>query len=140
MGLTRMSRISSLTIVVRRLSVLCMMTYTLIIGLFSLAYLQPALSQSKYSGIYRGGLVGEEQDFLLALTVGGRALGLSDGTDGLREALDPARSRVNKKGKFTFRTPDGRVLAGRISKKGRATGTVREGNRTARFALRRAFR
>lgn len=98
-----------------------------------------AIGQAKYSGIYSGRISNGDK-ILIAITKGGHALGLDDGGEGFRDALKPAKSTINKKGKFKGKLHDGTSVVGKVSSSGKFTATVKEGKRTARISAKRILK
>lgn len=97
-----------------------------------------AFSQSKFSGIYSG--KASNVKFLIALTKGGRALGANDTTEeGLKDVLDPKKSKVSKNGSLKAKTPGGASVVAKINTKGRLTGTIKQPEGTFRVSGKRIY-
>ena len=97
-----------------------------------------AFSQSKFSGIYSG--KASSVEFLLALTKGGRAIGADENSDGFRDVLDPAKSKVSRSGKLRGRTPAGASIVAKITSSGKLTGTLKVDGSTIRLAGQRTYK
>jgi hypothetical protein len=96
------------------------------------------IAQSKYSGIYSGNAAGIK--FIAAVTAGGRVLALDNGTEGLRDAVDPTKSTVNSKGAIKAVVPNGTSLTGTINSSFRMSGTIKNGSQSARFSGNRILK
>ena len=103
------------------------------------ALVSASIAQSKFSGIY-GGSLSSGGRFLAALTNGGRVLALDSGTEGIREALDPARSTINAAGKIKGAAANGTVVSATVYSDYTIKGTVTVGGRSARLSGRRTFK
>lgn len=96
-----------------------------------------AIGQAKFSGIYNGSAVGGVK-LKVALTKGGRALGLNADSEGFGDVLDPAKSTINAAGKLKGATPKGVSIDATISGT-KLTGTLKEGKNTVRITAKRVF-
>lgn len=97
------------------------------------------IAQSTFSGIYSGSQANGDK-IVIALTKGGRALGLSDASRGVRDTLNPAKSTVSSDGKFKGVTYSGdTVVTGRISSAYKLTGTVTD-VKSIRFTCTRIYK
>lgn len=112
-------------------------TLCLIFGL--VVTLTAALAQSKYSGIY-GGKISGGGKFLVAITAGGRALGLDSSAEGLKDTLDPAKSTISAAGKLKGVTPAKATVTASVSSAFKMTGTVKSGGTTVRITGSRTFK
>lgn len=95
------------------------------------------VGQAKYSGIYSGTAQGFK--FLLALTQGGRGLGLDSESEGLGDALNPAKTTVSAKGKIKGSTPKGVSFNAAVSGE-KITGTLKSGSTTLRVSGKRIYK
>lgn len=96
------------------------------------------IGQSQYSGIYTGS-DSHNGKFKLALTKGGRCLGLSSFSEGFADAIDPAISTIDAKGKLKGATPAKAIINATVSADGKITGTIKEGKITVRITGKRVF-
>ena len=112
--------------------------------ILSLASLCASLGQSKYSGIYSGTVAGNEYfytaKFIAAATAGGRIIGLSEYSEGIHEALNPAKSTVSSNGKVNATAPSGTSFSATIDSKFRISGTVKASGMTTRFNGNRIYK
>jgi hypothetical protein len=97
------------------------------------------IGQSKYSGIYSGKMSSGGR-FVAAMTTGGRVLGLTDYTEGLSEALNPAKSIIDSSGKLKGVTPAGAVITASVASDFKITGTLKEGGYTVRLTGSRIYK
>lgn len=97
-----------------------------------------AFSQSKFSGIYQG--KASSVKFLLALTKGGHAIGADENSEGFRDVLDPARSKVSISGKLRGATPAGASIVAKISQNGALSGTLKVNGQTIRLTGKRTYK
>jgi streptogramin lyase len=109
-----------------------------LICILGLGAVLPVVAQSKYSGIYQGKAGGTA--FIVAVTAGGRVFGTDNGSKGLSQALDPAKSTVSAAGKLNARTKSGTVVTGTITGDGKVKGIVKVGNETLTLSGARAFK
>lgn len=91
----------------------------------TIATLAATIAQSKFSGIYQGP-VSSHGKFIVAATSGGRLFATASDANGLRDAMDPAKSTVSSKGKINGATPGGTSFTGSISDDFKFTGTGKE--------------
>lgn len=96
------------------------------------------IAQSKYSGIYSGG--SGQTKFLLAATNGGRILGLDNTSEGLSDALDPAKSTISADGKIKAVTPAGTIVSASVSSDYKISATVKSSEGTVRVSGKRIFK
>lgn len=105
----------------------------------SLVSVTGLVAQSKYSGIYGGG--SGPTKFLLAATSGGRILGLDNtSSEGLDDALDPAKSTITAEGKIKAVTPAGTIVSASVSSDYKITATVKSSEGTVRVSGKRIFK
>ena len=97
-----------------------------------------AFSQSKFSGIYNG--KASSVQFLLALTKGGHAIGADENSDGFRDVLDPAKSKVSSSGKLRGKTPAGASIVAKITSGGKLSGTLKVDGATIRLSGKRTYK
>lgn len=103
------------------------------------ALISAAIAQSNFSGIYQGS-VKSGPKFTLALTKGGRALGLYSNSKGLKDALDPAKSTINSSGRLKGATPSGSIVTANVSTDFKISGTVKSDDGTFRITGKRTFK
>jgi len=110
----------------------------------SLASFSALVGQSKYSGIYSGNVAGNEYfyaaKFVAAATAGGRIIGLTEYSEGIHEALDPAKSTVSSNGKVNATAPSGTSLSATIDSKFRISGTIKASGMTTRLNGNRIYK
>lgn len=102
------------------------------------ALIAASVAQSKFSGIYSGS-VSSGGSFVAAATKGGRVLGLDNRSNGLREALDPAKSTINAAGKLKAASNSGTVVTATVYPDFTIKGTIKSGGKTVRITGRRTF-
>lgn len=110
-----------------------------VMAMSSAALIATSIAQLKFSGIYAGVATPNEK-VVLAITKGGRILGLGNSSKGLRDALDPARSTINAAGKLKAVTGDGEtIINGTVSPDFKLRGTGKSGGDTFRITAARTF-
>ncbi len=110
-----------------------------VVGVILIASLTATIAQSKFSGIYSGNVSSKEK-FLIAITKGGRALGLSSDSEGFSDALDPSKSTINSAGKLQAVMGDGRTtINATVSSDFTMKGTVKSRSETLRIAGKRTL-
>lgn len=102
------------------------------------ALVTASIAQSKFSGIYSGS-VSSGGNFIAAATKGGRVLGLDTKTQGIREALDPAKSTINAAGKLKAASTSGTQVTATVYPDFTIKGTIKVGGKTMRISGRRTF-
>jgi len=103
------------------------------------ALIATSVAQLKFSGIYAG-IATPKEKVLLAVTKGGRVLGLGNTSTGLKDALDPARSTINAKGTLKAVTGDGdTTINATVSSDFKLKGTGKSGSDTFRITASRTF-
>lgn len=103
------------------------------------ATLSGAVAQSKFSGIYSG-TVDASDKFLIAITKGGHALGLSNTSKGFRDSLDPSKSTINAAGKLQAVMGDGHTtINATVSSDFTIKGTGKDGSETFRISGKRTL-
>lgn len=110
-----------------------------VVALTLIATLTATIAQSKFSGIYSG-TVSTKEKFLIAITKGGRALGLSSESEGFNDALNPSKSTINSSGKLQAVMGDGRTtINGTVSSDFSMKGTGKSGSETFRISGKRTL-
>jgi hypothetical protein len=102
------------------------------------ALVTASIAQSKFSGIYSGS-VSSGGSFVAAATKGGRVLGLDSRSNGLREALDPAKSTINAAGKLKAASNSGTSVTATVYPDFTIKGTIKVDGKTVRITGRRTF-
>jgi hypothetical protein len=103
------------------------------------ALITASIAQSKFSGIYSGS-VSSGESFVAAATKGGRVLGLDSKNNGLKEALDPAKSTINAAGKLKAASISGTQVTATVYPDFKIKGTIKVGGKTMRISGRRTFK
>ena len=110
-----------------------------LMALLLVGALSATAAVSKYSGIYEG----RSQDgvkFQAAITKGGRVAGFGDESEGLSDALDPARSTIKANGKIKAAADGGFQMVARVNSKYRLIGTFKDGGQTMRATAKRTYK
>jgi hypothetical protein len=96
------------------------------------------VGQSKYSGVYSGKVSGHGFHFLASSTAGGRIMtDYSESSDN----INPYKSIVSAKGKFTAVSHDGSISAtGTATSKFTFSGTAKSGGDTYRISGKRILK
>lgn len=102
------------------------------------ATLSATIAQSKFSGIYEGN-VSSGSRFVIAITKGGRALGLDSSTENMKGVLAPAKSSISADGKFKGVSPNGTTVTGTVSSEFKFKGTAKHDGETFRVTGGRTF-
>ena len=110
------------------------------LGLGSVVTVSAAIAQSTFSGIYSGSQ-SDGDKVVMALTKGGRGLGLSDQSRGIKDSLQPAKTTVTSTGKFKGATASGEtIVTGKISSDFKVTGTVSWDDGSSRLTCKRIYK
>ena len=109
-----------------------------VVALSLVATLSATIAQSKFSGIYEGDVSGGAR-LLVAITKGGRVLGMDSSIEGIRGVLSPARSTINADGKLKGVAPNGTTVAATVSSDFKIRGTAKNDGETFRFTGSRTF-
>ncbi len=113
-------------------------TILTVVTLIVVGSMSASVAQSKYSGIYKGKAAGVT--FLAAITNGGRVLGLNNRCEGLKDALDPARSTITAGGKLKGFTPGGSSLNASVSSQFVMKGTIKIDGKTYAISGNRIYK
>ena len=103
-----------------------------------IATLTATIAQSKFSGIYEGN-VSSGARFMVALTKGGRAVGLDSSIEGIKGVLSPAKSTINADGKFKGVAPNGTTVVATVSSDFKIKGTAKNEGETFRLSGSRTY-
>lgn len=109
-----------------------------LIAVTLVASLSASIAQSKFSGIYSG-KSSTGPKFLAAITKGGRVLGIDSTSEGLGDALNPAKSTINASGKLKGVTPSGTSITATVNSSFKINGTIKTSEGTARLSGKRTF-
>lgn len=96
------------------------------------------IAQSKFSGIYEGG-VSTGGKFVAAFTKGGRGIGLDSSIEGIKGVLAPAKTTITADGKFKGVAPNGTTVIATVSPDFKIKGTVKNEGQTFRLSGSRTY-
>ena len=111
---------------------------TQIVAVCLLATITATIAQSKFSGIYEGN-VSSGARLLVAITKGGRVLGMDSSIEGIKGVLSPAKSTINADGKLKGVAPNGTSVTATVSSDFKIRGTAKNEGESFRFSGSRSF-
>lgn len=109
-----------------------------VVGVILIASLSATIAQSKFSGIYEGG-VSSGTRLLVAITKGGRVVGMDSSIEGIKGVLSPAKSTINADGKLKGVAPNGTSVTATVSSDFKIRGTAKNEGQSFRFTGSRTF-